>query len=94
MYRKSLTKNQEAQYDKVCEQIRGRFGSFETIARQAFVLAGEEITGNTVRVWFQERRISTDFCVVLYEMMDRTFSLCDLMPWMLQYFVEYANARE
>ena len=87
--KKPLTKRQEARYDKVCGQVRDRFGSHESIARHAFALASEEVTGNTVRVWFIERRIPTDFCFVLYEMMGHTFSLCDLMPWMLQYFVEF-----
>lgn len=89
MLKKPLTKRQEARYDKVLSGVRDRFGSHESIARQAFALFSEEVTGNTVRVWFVERRIPTDFCFVLYEMMGHTFRLCDLMPWMEQFFVEY-----
>ena len=89
MLKKPLTKRQEARYDKVCDSVRNRFGSFESIARQSWLICDEEITGQTVRIWFSERRIPTDFCFILYEMMGRSFDLCDLMPWMLQYFVEY-----
>ena len=91
MLRKPLTKRQKVRYDKVCDQIRNRFGSYESIARQSFILHNEEIAGNTVRVWFQERRISTDFCFVLYEMMGRTINVVDLLPWMEQFFVDYAH---
>jgi hypothetical protein len=87
--KKPLTKRQESRYDRVCEDVRIRFGSYESIARQAFVLSNEEVAGNTVRVWFQDRKIPTDFCFILYEMMGHTFRLCDLLPWLEQYLVEY-----
>ena len=89
MLRKPLTKRHESRYDKVCGQIRDQFGSYESIARHSFIVHNEEITGNTVRVWFLERRISTDFCFVLHEMMGRSFPICDLLPWLMQYFVEF-----
>jgi hypothetical protein len=87
--KKPLTKRQEVRYDKVLSQIRDRFGSYESIARKSFIIYDEEITGNTIRVWFLERRISTDFCFILYEMMGRSFPICDLLPWLIQYFVEF-----
>ena len=73
MVKKPLTKRQEIRYDKVVSQVRDRFGSYESIARQSWLASGEEIAGQTIRVWFQERKISTDFCFVLYEMMGRSF---------------------
>jgi hypothetical protein len=87
--KKPLTKRQEIRYDKVVSQVRERFGSYESIARQSWLASDEEIAGQTIRVWFLERKISTDFCFILYEMMGRSFPICDLLPWMMQYFVEF-----
>jgi len=86
----NMNKRQQAAYTKVCNQVRKRFGSYHSIALRMFVHTTEEITGETVRTWFLSHKIPTDYCFVLYQMMDRDIDLFALLPWMAEY-VELKN---
>jgi hypothetical protein len=67
-------------------KVRDEIGSYETIARKVSNLNGEEISGETIRRWFSDRSIPTEYCFVLYELMDRNFDIFALQPWLDRYF--------
>lgn len=82
-----MTKKQQALYDKTCAAIHKHFGSYNAIAIQAHAATGDSITSETVRVWFVERRIPAEFVFVLYEMMNGSFDLFALLPWLKRWVV-------
>ncbi len=75
-----MTKNQQALYDKTTQQIVERFGSTHAVAVRSVVITDEVITGETVRTWFRDRKIPTDFCFVLYAMMHKEIDPLNLCP--------------
>lgn len=81
-----LNKTQEKRYDKVCEQIRKKLGSFERISHVAHTCTGDRWASETIRRWFISRTIPTDFCFVLYELMGLDFEIFDLLPWLKSFF--------
>ena len=81
----NLNKRQQTAYNKVCTQVRVRYGSYHSIALRMFVHTDEEVTGETVRTWFLSQKIPVEYCFVLYEMMDREINLFDLLPWLENY---------
>jgi hypothetical protein len=75
-----MTKNQQALYDKTCAQILERYGSTNAIAVRSVSITDDVITGETVRLWFRDRKIPTGFAFVLYVMMDRDIDPLTLCP--------------
>ncbi len=75
-----MTKNQQALYDKTLERVLERFGSMHTVAVRSVAITDEVITGETVRLWFRDRKIPTDFAFVLYTMMDQGIDPLALCP--------------
>jgi hypothetical protein len=83
---KILSVRQRNRYDHICFEIRSTIGSFETIARKVSGLNGEEISGETIRRWFTDRSIPTEYCFVLYELMEQQINVFHLQPWLARYF--------
>jgi hypothetical protein len=82
-----MTKKQQALYDKTCEQIRERYGSTHAIAVRSVMITDEVISGETVRTWFRDRTVPTDFAFVLYLMMDREIDPLALCPHLRRFVV-------
>jgi hypothetical protein len=82
-----LTRRQTAAYDRTLLQIRDQLGSYHTIALQIFRNCDREVTSETVRAWFAERRIPTHIVFALYEICSKSFDPLTLVPW-LGSFVE------
>lgn len=86
----NLNKKQTRAYDALCSRIRGCLGSYHSMSLQIHLQSGQEIHGETLRAWFVERRIPTDYCFILYELMGRGFDIFTLLPW-LDDFVTMKN---
>jgi hypothetical protein len=82
---RELNKAEQDAYMRICHRVRERFGSYHSIALRIFTLTGEEITGETVRNWFLAQKIPTDYCFVVWHMMEMDFSIETLLPWMKQF---------
>lgn len=81
----ALTRRQEQAYDRTLRHIRERFGSYHTVALRIFSNCGRELTGETVRAWFAERRVPTHIAFVLYEIMDGDIDPLTLAPWLSEH---------
>lgn len=77
-----MTKRQEQGYDKALKQVIDRFGSKHSIALRIFMNCNREVTAETVRLWFAERRVPTHIAFVLYEIMDEEIDPLALVPWL------------
>ena len=82
-----LTKKQEQAYDKTTQYICDIIGSKHAIALRIFFNCGREVTGETVRLWFAERRVPTHIAFALYEICEYTFDPLTLCPWMNEFVV-------
>lgn len=80
-----MTQKQQKAYYNTVRTVRERFGSYHSIALRMYVHTDEEITGETVRNWFVKQEIPTDYCFVLYEMMDQDIDIFTLVPWLSKY---------
>ena len=80
-----MNKKQQSVYDRTIKLIRDRLGSPHTIAVLSYDITGSTVTGETVRGWFADRRIPTDFAFVLYELMDREIDPLVLAPGLAQW---------
>lgn len=78
----AMTRRQEQAYDRTLKAVRERFGSYHTIALRIFTNCGRELTGETVRAWFAERRVPTHIAFVLYEICDGEIDPLTLAPWL------------
>lgn len=87
-----MTKNQQTQYDKTCETILDHFGSTNAIAVRSHQITDDIITGETVRIWFRDRKIPAEFVFVLYELMEYEINPLGLLPW-LQRWVTLTNQK-
>lgn len=81
----NLTKRQEQAYDKALDKICELLGSKHAIALRIYFKCGREVTGETVRLWFVERRVPTHIAFALYELCDFTFDPLALCPWLAEY---------
>lgn len=75
-----MNSKEKSAYDKTCSQIQERYGSHNNIAVRSYSFTNSVITGQTVRSWFLERKIPTDFAFTLYEMMDQDIDPLTLCP--------------
>lgn len=82
-----MSRKQQAEYDRTVKTILNRFGSTNAVAIQSHQITNEIVTGETIRLWFKNRKIPAEFVFVLYEMMDREIDPLTLLPW-LRRFVE------
>lgn len=46
---------------------------------------GREVTGETVRAWFADRRVPTHIAFVLYEIMEYEINPLSLCPWLAEH---------
>ena len=84
------TRRQEQAYDKTVAKIRFRFGSHNSIALRIYGNCDRELTSETIRAWFAERRVPTHIAFVLYEIMDQEIDPLTLCPWLGEH-VELKN---
>jgi hypothetical protein len=77
-----MMKKEQAEYDKTCQSILRRFGSTNAIAIRSHQITDDIITGETIRLWFRDRKIPVEFAFVLYEMMDEEIDPLTLAPWL------------
>ena len=82
-----LTRRQIQAYDRTALAIRDEIGSYSSIALRIYTNCGREVTSETVRAWFSERRVPTHIVFALYEATNRIFNPLTLVPWLGQ-FVE------
>ena len=82
-----MTKKQQALYDKTVAQILERYGSTHSVAVRSVHITDEVLTGETIRTWFRDRKIPTDFAFVLYQMMDREIDPLALCPHLRRFVV-------
>ena len=80
-----MSKRQTQAYDKTLNEIREHFGSYNSIALRIYTNCGREVTGETVRQWFAERRVPTHIAFVLYEVMERAINPLHLCPWLAEH---------
>ena len=78
----TMNKKQQAEYDKTCQEIMDRFGSTNAIAIRSHQITDDIITGESVRLWFRNRKIPTEFAFVLYQMMEKEIDPLSLVPWL------------
>jgi hypothetical protein len=79
------TKADCARYDKACQGVYAVFGSYPKIAAAIKECTGEYIAAQTVRLWFQHRKIPVPYVFILAAAMEeRTPDLnpFDLVPWL------------
>ena len=88
-----MTRRQEQAYDRTLTTVRNRFGSYHSIALRIYSNCEREVTSETVRTWFAERRVPTHIAFVLYEITDQAINPLALAPW-LQEHVELKAASE
>lgn len=81
----NLTLRQSAAYDRTLKRIRAEFGSYHSIALRIYTNCGRELTGETVRAWFAERRVPTHIAFVLYEICDEEIDPLTLAPWLAEH---------
>jgi hypothetical protein len=82
-----MTKRQEWRYDRALHEVCEMFGSKHSIALRIYANCGREVTAETVRLWFAERRVPTHIAFVLYEITEEKIDPLALVPW-LQNYVE------
>lgn len=82
-----MTKRQEQAYDRALRQVCDHIGSKHSIALRIYTNCEREVTSETVRLWFAERRVPTHIAFVLYEITEGAIDPLALVPW-LQEFVE------
>lgn len=80
-----LTKRQQQSYDKTLNAIHNHFGSYHTIALRIFQNCGREVTGETVRQWFSDRRVPTHIAFVFYEITEAKVDPLTLCPWLAEH---------
>ena len=80
-----LTVKEMRTYDRTLGKIRNLIGSYHSIALRIFSNCEQEVTGETVRTWFAERRIPTDMCFVLYEITEGGIDPLTLCPWLAEH---------
>lgn len=78
----NLSHRQKQAYDKTLTVIRNHFGSYHAIALRIYTNCGREVTGETVRAWFADRRVPTHIAFVLYEIMEGAIDPLKLCPWL------------
>ena len=77
-----LTRRQIQAYDRTLLRLRDIFGSYNAIALRIYSNCGREVTSETVRTWFAERRVPTHIAFVLYELTDNEIDPLTLCPWL------------
>jgi len=77
------TKQQKADYDRVCRQLYAKFGSYPKIAATLSIRGDEYIAAQTVRMWFRDRKIPAHHAVMLASMI--TANPYHLLPWLESY---------
>jgi hypothetical protein len=77
-----MTLRQAAAYDRTLRKIRKHFGSYHQIALRIYSNCEREVTGETVRQWFVDRRVPTHIAFVFYEMCDEDIDPLSLAPWL------------
>ena len=80
-----LTRRQIQAYDRTILQIRDFFGSYHSIALRIYSNCGREVTSETIRMWFAERRVPTHIAFVLYEVTDKAINPLALAPWLQEH---------
>lgn len=80
-----LTRRQIAAYDRTILQIRDLFGSYHQIALRIYSNCGRDVTSETVRAWFAERRVPTHIAFALYEITDQAINPLTLCPWLAEH---------
>lgn len=81
----NMTKRQEQAYDRTVAQIREILGSYHLISLRIYSGCGREVTPETVRAWFAERRTPTHIAFVLYEITDEAIDPLNLCPWLAEH---------
>ena len=80
-----MTKRQTQAYEKTLTVIHNYFGSYHSIALRIYTNCGREVTGETVRQWFADRRVPTHIAFVLYEICDKKIDPLTLCPWLAEH---------
>lgn len=80
-----MSKAQIRAYDKTLAEIREHFGSYHSIALRIYTNCGREVTGETVRAWFTDRRVPTHIAFVLFEIMEKAINPLHLCPWLAEH---------
>lgn len=80
-----MTQKQQKVYDRTLNTVKQRFGSYHQIALRIYANCEREVTGETVRQWFFDRRVPTHIAFVLYEMMDEQIDPLTLCPWLAEH---------
>lgn len=88
-----MNKRQQAAYDRTCARIYEELKSYHAIAVRTHALTDELVTGETIRLWFSERRIPVSYAFVLYELMGQSIDPLTLTPDLAKY-VEMKAAPE
>jgi hypothetical protein len=86
-----LTRREIQSYDRTLLHIRDHVGSYSSIALRIYTNCGREVTSETVRAWFAERRVPTHIAFALFEICGKSFDPLTLAPW-LKEFVEMKAA--
>lgn len=81
----NMTRRQEVAYDRTVEKIRDFIGSYHLIALRIYSNCGLEITPETVRAWFAERRTPTHIAFVLYEVCNEKIDPLTFAPWLARH---------
>ena len=79
-----LTKKQIKKYDAACELITNTFGSYNRVASALESHTGLYITGQTVRIWMQERKLPVPYAITLADMVSE-IDVFNLLPWLAPY---------
>ena len=90
----NLTAAQKKAYTKTTDKIRGKLGSYHSIALRIFTNCGREVTGETVRNWFFTRTIPVEMAFVLYEVCNEEINPLSLHPWLADHVELKAARRE
>lgn len=80
-----MTPEERERYDCAATSIRITLGSYEKIARKIYQATGQEISYQTVRDWFIERRVPEKYAFVLWDVTERNFPIFALTPWLKGY---------
>lgn len=80
-----MTRRQIQAYDRTALLIRDLLGSYNSMAMRIYGNCGVEVTSETVRAWFMERRVPTHIAFVLYELALKRFDPLTLCPWLAEH---------
>ena len=80
-----MTRRQIQAYDRTLLKIRDIIGSYHSIVLRIYTNCDREVTPETVRAWFAERRVPTHIAFALYEICNEEIDPLTLAPWLAQY---------